>query len=213
MLEKGATYGTQDTQIWAPYYTLHKILAGLLDSYEVAGNKKALEIARGMGAWTYARLKALPPETRISMWSRYIAGEYGGMNEVMARLFRLTGDKQFLECAKLFDNTNFFYGNANREHGLAKQRRHDPRPARQPAHPADHRRARDLPQHEGDAVLQHRLELLGDGQQRLHVQHRRRRRRAGCRTTPSASPPSRTRCGRTASPTAARTRPAPPTTC
>ena len=120
MLEKGATYGTQDTQIWAPYYTLHKILAGLLDSYEVAGNKKALEIARGMGAWTYARLKALPPETRISMWSRYIAGEYGGMNEVMARLFRLTGDKQFLECAKLFDNTNFFYGNANREHGLAK---------------------------------------------------------------------------------------------
>ena len=41
MLEKGATYGTQDSQIWAPYYTLHKILAGLLDTYEVAGNKKA----------------------------------------------------------------------------------------------------------------------------------------------------------------------------
>ena len=120
MLEKGATYGTQDTQIWAPYYTLHKILAGLLDSYEVAGNKKALEVARGMGAWTYARLEALPAETRTSMWSRYIAGEYGGMNEVMARLFRLTGDKQFLECAKLFDNTNFFFGNAAREHGLAK---------------------------------------------------------------------------------------------
>jgi uncharacterized protein len=120
MLEKGATYGTQDTQIWAPYYTLHKILAGLLDSYEVAGNEKALQIAKGMGAWSYARLKALPPETRVSMWSRYIAGEYGGMNEVMARLFRLTGDKQFLEGAKLFDNINFFYGNANREHGLAK---------------------------------------------------------------------------------------------
>ena len=59
-------------------------------------------------------------ETRIKMWSTYIAGEYGGMNEVMARLFRLTGDKRFLECAKLFDNTNFFYGNANREHGLAR---------------------------------------------------------------------------------------------
>jgi DUF1680 family protein len=120
MLEKGATYGTQDTQIWAPYYTLHKILAGLLDSYEVGGNEKALEVAKGMGAWTYARLKALPPETRTSMWSRYIAGEYGGMNEVMARLFRLTGDRRFLECAKLFDNTNFFFGNANREHGLAR---------------------------------------------------------------------------------------------
>src|SRR5262245_19955965 len=120
MLEKGATYGTQDTQIWAPYYTLHKILTGLLDSYEVAGNTKALEIAKGMGAWVRARLAALPAETRISMWNRYIAGEYGGMNEVMARLFRLTGDKPFLETAKLFDNINFFYGNAAREHGLAR---------------------------------------------------------------------------------------------
>src|SRR4030042_4576986 len=73
-----------------------------------------------MGAWAYARLKALPIQTRISMWSRYIAGEYGGMNEVMARLSRITGDRQFLECAKLFDNINFFYGNADHEHGLAK---------------------------------------------------------------------------------------------
>jgi len=120
MLEKGATYGTQDSQIWAPYYTLHKILSGLLDSYEVAGNKKALEIAKGMGGWVNARLTALPAETRIRMWSRYIAGEYGGMNEAMARLFRLTGERKFLDTAKLFDNTNFFYGNANHDHGLAK---------------------------------------------------------------------------------------------
>lgn len=120
MLERGATYGTQDTQIWAPYYTLHKILAGLLDSYEVAGNKKALAIASGMGAWVHARLQALPADTRTRMWSRYIAGEYGGMNEVMARLFRLTGDKRFLATAKLFDNTNFFFGNASHDHGLAR---------------------------------------------------------------------------------------------
>jgi len=119
MLEKGATYGTQDTQIWAPYYTLHKILAGLLDCYEVGGNPKALEIARGMGAWVHARLRTLPAETRIGMWSRYIAGEYGGMNEVMARLYRLTRDRQFLACAKLFDNVNVFFGNANHDHGLA----------------------------------------------------------------------------------------------
>jgi len=120
MLERGATYGTQDSQIWAPYYTLHKILAGLLDTYEVAGNTKALEMARGMGGWVQTRLSALPPETRIRMWNRYIAGEYGGMNEAMARLFRLTGERRFLDTAKLFDNINFFYGNANRDHGLAK---------------------------------------------------------------------------------------------
>ncbi len=120
MLEQGATYGTQDTQVWAPYYTLHKILAGLLDCYEVGGNVKALEIAKDMGAWVFARLKALPTETRIKMWNSYIAGEYGGMNEVMARIYRLTREPQFLECAKLFDNISFFFGNAGHEHGLAK---------------------------------------------------------------------------------------------
>jgi uncharacterized protein len=67
-----------------------------------------------------ARLNALPAETRSKMWGRYIAGEYGGMNEAMARLFRLTGEKRFLDTAKLFDNTNFFYGNAAHEGGLAK---------------------------------------------------------------------------------------------
>jgi|CXWL01.1.fsa_nt_gi DUF1680 family protein len=121
MLERGATYGSQDSQIWAPYYTLHKILAGLLDTYEVAGNRKALEIARGMGGWVHARLSAVPKGTRAAMWGRYIAGEYGGMNEAMARLFRLTGERRFLDTAKLFDNTNLFFGNADHDGGLAKR--------------------------------------------------------------------------------------------
>jgi uncharacterized protein len=120
MLEKGATYGSRNSQIWAPYYTLHKILAGLLDCYEVGGNQKALEIAQGMGSWVQQRLQAVPPATRISMWNRYIAGEYGGMNEVMARLSRVTGDKRFLACAQLFDNIDFFFGDAGRAHGLAR---------------------------------------------------------------------------------------------
>ena len=120
MLEQGATYGGRDNQIWAPYYTLHKVLAGLLDCYEVGGNEKALEIARGMGLWVYERLKVVPTSTRISMWNRYIAGEYGGMNEVMARLFRITDDGRFLKCAMLFDNIDFFFGNAEYAHGLAR---------------------------------------------------------------------------------------------
>jgi len=120
MLEQGATYGEGNHQIWAPYYTLHKILAGLLDCYEVGGNRKALEIAQGMGLWVQQRLQAVPTATRIRMWNRYIAGEYGGMNEVMARLFRLTGDNRFLECARLFDNIDFFFGDAHHTHGLAR---------------------------------------------------------------------------------------------
>src|SRR5262249_40514111 len=75
---------------------------------------KALQIATGMGTWVQKRLAVVPAATRVQMWNRYIAGEYGGMNEVMARMYRLTGDKQFLDGAKLFDNAAFFYGDLNK---------------------------------------------------------------------------------------------------
>ncbi|MDF0717105.1 glycoside hydrolase family 127 protein [Muricauda sp. 334s03] len=120
MLEKGATYGTQPTQVWAPYYTLHKILAGLMDIYEVSGNKKALEVAKGMGDWVYARLSLLPTDTLIRMWNSYIAGEFGGMNEAMARLDRITDEPRYLKVAQLFDNIKMFFGDAEHSHGLAK---------------------------------------------------------------------------------------------
>jgi len=120
MLEKGATYGGSTAQIWAPYYTLHKILAGLMDIYEISGNEKALEIVKGMGSWVHARLSQLPKETLISMWNRYIAGEYGGMNDAMARLYRLTNEPRYMEAARLFDNIRMFYGDADHTHGLAK---------------------------------------------------------------------------------------------
>ncbi|MBN2665237.1 MAG: glycoside hydrolase family 127 protein [Bacteroidales bacterium] len=120
MLEKGATYGGSTAQIWAPYYTLHKILAGLMDVYELSGNEKALEIVKGMGDWVHARLSRVPTETLISMWNRYIAGEFGGMNEAMARLYRITGEPHYLEVARLFDNIRLFYGDAEHSHGLAR---------------------------------------------------------------------------------------------
>lgn len=120
MLEHGAKYGGQKNQVWAPYYTLHKILAGLMDVYEVSGNKKALEIATGMSNWVYARLSQVPTETLIRMWNTYIAGEFGGMNEVMARLYRITNESNYLKTAQLFDNINMFYGDAAHSHGLAK---------------------------------------------------------------------------------------------
>jgi DUF1680 family protein len=120
MLEKGAKYGAQKNQVWAPYYTLHKILSGLLDVYEVSKNKKALAIASGMGDWVYARLSKLPTDTLIKMWSTYIAGEFGGMNEAMVRLYRITGKEDHLRTAKLFDNIKVFFGDTAHSHGLAK---------------------------------------------------------------------------------------------
>lgn len=120
MLEQGAKYGGQKTQIWAPYYTLHKIMAGLMDIYAVSGNKKALETAIGMSDWVYARLSKLPTPTLIKMWNTYIAGEFGGMNEAMARLYRITGNANSLKTAQLFDNIKVFFGDTQHSHGLAK---------------------------------------------------------------------------------------------
>ncbi|MBO9674706.1 MAG: glycoside hydrolase family 127 protein [Sphingobacteriaceae bacterium] len=120
MLENGAKYGGQKSQIWAPYYTLHKILAGLIDVYEVSGNKKALEIATNMSDWVYARLSQLPQETLIRMWNTYIAGEYGGMNDAMARLYHITREPKYLKTAQLFDNIKVFFGDTAHSNGLAK---------------------------------------------------------------------------------------------
>lgn len=120
MLENGATYGTKVTQVWAPYYTLHKILAGLIDIYQVSGNKKALQVAEGMGEWVYKRLNKIPKDNLIKMWNTYIAGEFGGMNESMARLYEITKNPHFLATAQLFDNIKMFYGDPEHSHGLAK---------------------------------------------------------------------------------------------
>ena len=98
-LEGLAPYG----EIWAPYYTCHKIMAGLLDAYRHAGSRTALDLAAGMGRWVHGRLSVLPADQRRDMWSLYIAGETGGMNEVLCDLAVLTGDKTFVETAGLFD--------------------------------------------------------------------------------------------------------------
>ncbi len=92
-------------EIWAPYYTCHKIMRGLLDAHTLAGNEQALGIVTGMAEWAHSRLSALPREQLDRMWSLHIAGEYGGMNEVMADLYALTGRAEFLETARCFDNT------------------------------------------------------------------------------------------------------------
>ncbi|MGQ4365050.1 glycoside hydrolase family 127 protein [Streptomyces sp. SAS_272] len=101
LLESYTTYPT----IWAPYYTCHKIMRGLLDAYTLAGNAQALTIASKMGDWVHSRLGRLPKAQLERMWSIYIAGEYGGMNEVMADLYALTGRAEHLAAARCFDNT------------------------------------------------------------------------------------------------------------
>ncbi|RAZ30799.1 beta-L-arabinofuranosidase domain-containing protein [Microbacterium sp. SMR1] len=98
-LEHFAPYG----EIWAPYYTCHKLMAGLLDAYELAGNKQALEVVTGMAHWISGRLEKLDHDHRQRMWSLYIAGEFGGMNETLARLSAIVDEPRFLAAARAFD--------------------------------------------------------------------------------------------------------------
>lgn len=104
-LEQGVRY----PEIWAPYYTLHKILAGLLDCRRAFRSELAFQISRELGLWVYNRLSRLTREQRSAMWATYIAGEFGGMNEVLARLYQLTGDDRYLTAAKMFDNDKLLY--------------------------------------------------------------------------------------------------------
>lgn len=95
--------------IWAPYYTLHKILAGLLDAHKYIKSSAALEIASKVGEWVFNRLSKLSHEQLQKMWSMYIAGEFGGMNEVLARLYGLTHNRKHLKAAELFDNDRLIF--------------------------------------------------------------------------------------------------------
>ncbi len=100
---------TRYPEIWAPYYTLDKIMSGLYDCYTLAGNEQAFAIETKMGDWVYARLSRLPQEQLNRMWSMYIAGEFGGMLGTMVKLYQLTGKKEHLKAAELFYNEKLFY--------------------------------------------------------------------------------------------------------
>jgi DUF1680 family protein len=104
-LEEFATYGGNQG-IWAPYYTLHKILAGLLDANALTGNTQALEVASKIGDWAHTRLSKLRPEQFDKMWNMYIAGEYGGANDAFASLHAVTRKPEYLTVARYFDNRN-----------------------------------------------------------------------------------------------------------
>jgi DUF1680 family protein len=93
----------QDKPVWAPFYTYHKIMAGLLDMYLLAGNADALRIAEGMGQWAHEYFWGISAEQRLRM----LRTEYGGMNEVLANLTAVTKKERYLDAARLFEQPGF----------------------------------------------------------------------------------------------------------
>jgi DUF1680 family protein len=87
-------------RVWAPYYTLHKIMAGLLDVHLLCGNAQALDVVKKQADWTAWRNERLTEDQR----QRMLTTEHGGMTEVLANLYAVTGDEKYLKTAKLFDH-------------------------------------------------------------------------------------------------------------
>ena len=114
-LEQLQTY----PNIWAPYYTQHKILSGLLACFYHLDSDRALDIAVKMADWVYARLRKVESAQLQKMWNIYIAGEYGGMNEVLAELHAITGEPKYLAAAHFFDHDKIFAPCADNVDALA----------------------------------------------------------------------------------------------
>ncbi|WP_329214189.1 glycoside hydrolase family 127 protein [Streptomyces sp. NBC_01485] len=95
--------GPDYTKVWAPYYTAHKILRGLLDAYLATDDERALDLASGMCDWMYSRLSKLPEATLQRMWGIFSSGEFGGIVEAVCDLHALSGKPEHLALARLFD--------------------------------------------------------------------------------------------------------------
>ncbi|WP_428951203.1 beta-L-arabinofuranosidase domain-containing protein [Streptomyces sp. cg35] len=91
------------TKVWAPYYTAHKILRGLVDAYGATGDARALDLAAGLCDWMHSRLSPLPAATLQRMWGIFSSGEFGGIVEAICDLYALTTEPEHLALARLFD--------------------------------------------------------------------------------------------------------------
>ena len=90
--------------VWAPWYTIHKIMAGLIDMYQYADNKKALDVVVKMGDWAYNKLKDLSSEQLAVM----MKNEFGGMIEAAYNLYGITGNVKYKKLAEFFYDHKVF---------------------------------------------------------------------------------------------------------
>lgn len=129
LIERYSPYNNEEG-VWAPYYTIHKQLAGLIDIANNIDDKaiadKALLIAKDMGLWVWNRMhyrtyvktdgdraaRQARPGNRYEMWNMYIAGEVGGIAESLSRLSEMVNDStekaRLIEAANCFDSPAFF---------------------------------------------------------------------------------------------------------
>ena len=97
--------------VWVPWYTLHKLYAGLIDAYAHAGNEQALQVVTKLADWAIETTDGLS----AAQWQEMLDTEHGGMNEALANLYAITGDARYLDLSRKFHHGDVL-------HPLAQQR-------------------------------------------------------------------------------------------
>lgn len=91
-------------KVWAPFYTIHKIMAGMYDMSQLCGNAQAMNVLRGMADWA-DKWTAQTPEPHMQ---DILNTEYGGMNEVLYNLAAVTGEARYARVGDRFTKKKFF---------------------------------------------------------------------------------------------------------
>lgn len=96
--------GKKKGETWVPWYNMHKVLAGLVDTYKYTGNETALLVAEKLGDWIYERVSKWDLKTN----QKVLETEYGGMNDCLYELYSYSRNKHHLEAAQKFDEKALF---------------------------------------------------------------------------------------------------------
>lgn len=96
--------GKKKGETWVPWYNMHKVLAGLVDTYKYTENETALLVAEKLGDWIYERVSKWDLKTN----QKVLETEYGGMNDCLYELYSYSHKKHHLEAAQKFDEKALF---------------------------------------------------------------------------------------------------------
>jgi DUF1680 family protein len=90
-------------RVWAPFYTIHKIMAGMFDMYRFAGNKQALQVLQGMAAWA----DEWTAQKSLGHMQQILGIEFGGIAETLYNLAAATGEDRWTVVGDRFQKRSF----------------------------------------------------------------------------------------------------------
>lgn len=83
---------------WVPFYNVHKMFAGLRDAWLYCGDEKAKKLFLGVCDWTLS----VTADLNAEQMEQVLRSEHGGMNEILADAYAITGDRKYLEASERF---------------------------------------------------------------------------------------------------------------